>query len=183
MDQLLRTCRSQVSARVRWGGPAQGRLRAISGVTRSQHFPCSSGRKDWESGGKGLSKTPVICSFLYVLNNSSLRIMRLNSNAFLCSCHEAKPRWRSPAKYQTAWETGKRRKGVFQVQVRMAYLSSCDSTRHRLQLASSQGSLRSQVSQSFHRIPHFKVRQLTASFLSDLCRKEKQNRNWLLSYF
>lgn len=36
------------------------------------------------------------------INNSSLRIMRLNSNAFLCSCHEAKPRWRLPEKYQGA---------------------------------------------------------------------------------
>ena len=112
------------------------------------------------------------------INNSSLRIMRLNSNAFLCSCHEAKPRWRSPDKYQRAWETWKRkqrRKGVFQEQVRMAYLSSCNSTRHWLQLASSQGSLHSTVSQSFHYKSHFKVRQFIASSLYDLCSKEKQN--------
>lgn len=55
----------------------------------------------------------------------------------------------------------------------MAYLSSCNSARHRLQLALSQGSLRSKVSQSLHYKPQFKVRQLIASSLYDLCSKEK----------
>lgn len=110
------------------------------------------------------------------INSSPLR-MRLNSNAFLCSWNETKPRWRWPNKHQWAWETGnreERRKGIFQEQVRMAYLSSCNSTRHQLQLASNQGSLRSQILQSFHYKPHLKVRQLIASFLCDLAVR-KQN--------
>lgn len=111
------------------------------------------------------------------INNSLLR-MRLNSNTFLCSCNETKPRWRWPNEYQRAWETGnreQRRKGIFQEQVRMAYLSNCNSTRHQVQLASNQGNLRSQISQSFHYKPHLKVRQLIASFLCDLCSKKTQN--------
>lgn len=46
------------------------------------------------------------------INNSSLRIMRLNSNAFLCSCHEGKPRWRSPDKPKSLrnWEKKTKKK-------------------------------------------------------------------------
>lgn len=76
-----------------------------------------------------------------------------------------------------------RRKWVFPEQVRMAYLSNCNSTRHWLQLASSKGSLHAQVSQSFHCKLHFKVRQLIALFLYDLCSKGKQNLIALLILF
>lgn len=176
MDQLLRTRWSQASAREQWEEPAQGRLRAISGLTRPQHFPCSGG-KQIEKVGEGAQQSTCHLFIPHSINNSSLR-MKLNSNAFLCSCNEAKPRWRWPNKHQRTWATGnreQRRKGIFQEKVRMAYLSSCNSTRHQLQFASVQGSLCSQISQSFHYKPLLKVRQLIASFLYDLCRKKTQN--------
>lgn len=176
MDQLLRTCWFQATARVQWEEPARedsGLFQDLPGLSTSHALV---GRKI-EKVGKSVQQSTCHSFISLSINNSSLQT-RLSSNAFLCSCNETKPRWRWPNKHQRAWETGnreQRRKGIFQEQVRMAYLSSCNSTRHQLQLASNQGSLCSQISQSFHYKPHLKVRQLIASFLYDLCRKKKQN--------
>lgn len=73
MDQLLRTCWSQASAREQWEEPAQGRLRAISGLTRPQHFPCSGG-KQIEKVGEGAQQSTCHLFIPHSINNSSLRM-------------------------------------------------------------------------------------------------------------
>lgn len=177
MDQLLRTCWSQASACVQWWEePAQGRLGLFQDLPSLSTSHALAGRKIKKVGESAQQST---CHLFipHSTNNSPLK-MRLHSNFSLCSCNETKPRWRWPNKHQRAWETGnreQRRKGIFQEQVRMAYLSSCNSTRHQLQLASNQGRLHSQISQCFHYKPHFKVRKLIASFLYDLWSKKTQN--------
>lgn len=112
MDQPLPTCWSQVSTGVQWEGSTgaalpwedSGLLQKWPGVgTALTHV----GRTIEKPGGKRLSKPPMLIP-LYI-NNSSLTVMRLESSAFPCSCHEAEPRWTSLDTFQRAWETGKRK--------------------------------------------------------------------------
>lgn len=114
------------------GRPCPGKTRGYFKSYQVSALPMLQWEERLRNWGKTAQQSSCHLFVPLHINNSSQRIMRLNSNAFLCSGHEAKPRWRSPDKYQRAWATGKRRKGVFQEQVRMAYLYK--AARHQLQV-------------------------------------------------
>lgn len=104
--------------------------------------------------------------------------MKLNSNALLSSRHEAKPRWRSPdtKKLEKVGKENKEEKESSRS--KSEWLIYQAVTPHNTNYNYLQGRLHSMVSQNFHHILHFKVRQLMAS----VTFAERKNRIWLFSY-
>lgn len=97
--------------------------------------------------------------------------MKLNSNALLCLCHEAKPRWRSPDTKKLE-KLGKENKEKESSRSRSEWLIYQAVTPHGTNYNYLQGSLHSMVLENFHHKPHFKVRQLIA-FVTFAKRKNR----------